>query len=67
MIVLRIIGGMVAVILFAGAVIGHRRRQVSRLTLIITGLISVGVVVLAITPNLFNPLFDILNFRPGSG
>ncbi|HZD79070.1 MAG TPA: glycosyltransferase family 2 protein [Actinomycetota bacterium] len=67
MIVLRIIGALAAVVLFGGAVVGHQRRQVSRLTLIVTALISVGVVLLAIAPNLFNPVFDILNFRPGSG
>jgi hypothetical protein len=67
MIVLRVIGAVFAVILFVGAVVGHRRRQLSRLTLIITTLISFGVLLLAIAPNLFNPVFDALNFRPGTG
>ncbi|HEX9122252.1 MAG TPA: glycosyltransferase family 2 protein [Actinomycetota bacterium] len=67
MIALRVVGALVAVVLFVGAVIGHRRRQVSRLTLIITTLISIGVILLAATPNLFNPVFDALNFRPGTG
>ncbi|MFB3737702.1 MAG: glycosyltransferase family 2 protein [Candidatus Velamenicoccus archaeovorus] len=67
MIVLRIIGAVFAVVLVAGAVVGHRRRQLSRLTLIITTLISIGVLLLAIAPNLFNPIFETLNFRPGTG
>jgi len=65
--VLRILGGLAAGGVFAVAVVRYRRRQISRLNLIITWLISFGVILLAIAPSLFNPLFDALHFRPGSG
>ncbi len=67
MIALRIFGGLSAAALFAVAILRYRRRQISRLNLIITSLISIAVIVLAIGPGLFNPLFDVFNFRPGNG
>lgn len=67
MLALRIVGGAVAVALLAIAVVRHRRRQISRLNLLITAAISVVVVVLAIAPDLFDPVFALFNFRPGSG
>ena len=67
MLALRIVGGIFAVALFALAAVRYRRRQISRLSLIISWLISLVVLVLAIAPSLFNPLFEVFNFQPGSG
>ena len=64
---LRILGGLFAVAFFALAVIRYRRRQISRLNVIISSLISLVVLLLAIRPSLFNPLFEVFNFEPGSG
>ncbi|HET9722931.1 MAG TPA: DUF2304 family protein [Actinomycetota bacterium] len=67
MLALRIVGGILAAALFALAVVRYRRRLISRLNLIITSVISIAVLVLAIAPSLFNPLFEVFNFQPGSG
>jgi hypothetical protein len=67
MIVLRVLGGIFAVGLFTMAVVRYRRNQISRLNLIITWLVACAIALLAAWPNLFNPVFDALNFRPGSG
>ena len=64
---LRVLGGLFAVAFFALALIRYRRRQISRLNLIISTLISAVVLLLAISPSLFNPLFEVFNFEPGSG
>lgn len=67
MIALRIVGAVLAVGFFAAAVVRYRRRQISRLSLIISWAIVLGVVLLAAAPNLFNPVFEVFNFEPGSG
>ncbi|MGH2658297.1 MAG: glycosyltransferase family 2 protein [Actinomycetota bacterium] len=67
MIALRILGGLAAVAFLALAMFRYRRRQISRLSLIISSGITLGVLLLAVVPDLFNPIFDMLNFRPGSG
>jgi len=67
MLALRIFGALFAVAFFAAAVVRYRRRQISRLNVIISWAIALVVVMLAIAPGLFNPLFDLFNFRPGSG
>jgi hypothetical protein len=67
MIALRIVGGIFAVAFFVLAAVRYRRRQISRLSLIISWLISLVVLVLAIAPGLFNPLFEVFNFQPRSG
>jgi hypothetical protein len=64
---LRIVGGIFAAAIFALALIRYRRRQISRLSLIISSLISAVLLLLAIAPGLFNPLFEVFNFRPGNG
>src|ERR687883_703396 len=64
---LRIIGGVFAVALFVAAALRYRRRQISRLNLIISTLVAAAIVVLAIWPSAFNPFFDVFNFRPGNG
>ena len=67
MLALRVLGGIFAIALFAVAVVRYRRRQISRLSLIIAWLISLAVLLLAIAPSMFNPLFELFNFQPGSG
>lgn len=67
MIALRVVGGAFGVALLVGAVMRYRKRDISRLNLIITSLLSIGVVVLAILPAVFDPVFELFNFRPGSG
>jgi hypothetical protein len=67
MIALRFLGGAFALALFLAAVLRYRRRAISRLNLIITTLLATGVVMLAIAPNLFNPVFDVFRFRAGTG
>ncbi|HZD18529.1 MAG TPA: DUF2304 family protein [Actinomycetota bacterium] len=67
MLALRIAGAVLALSFFALFVVRYRRRQVSRLSLIISWAIAFGVVVLAAAPNVFNPIFEMLNFRPGTG
>jgi hypothetical protein len=65
-IALRIIGGIFAVGLFVTSVRRHYRRDISRLNLIITAVLSAGILILAIAPNVFNPLFDLFNFKVGN-
>ena len=65
MLALRIFGALFAVGLFLLSVYRYPKREISRLNLIISWLIGVAIVVLAIAPNLFNPIFDAFNFKPG--
>src|SRR3990172_10786967 len=64
---LRVLGVVFAIAFFALALARYRRRQISRLNLITSWLISLAVLLLAIGPSLFNPLFEVFNFEPGSG
>jgi len=64
---LRVLGALFAVGFFALVVVWYERKQVSRLTLIISSFISVAFLLLAIAPGLFNPLFETFNFEPGTG
>jgi hypothetical protein len=66
-IALRILGGLFAAGLFASAVIRFRRRRITRLNLIISCSLAVGLLLLAVAPSLFDPLFDVFNFRRGGG
>jgi hypothetical protein len=65
MIALRVLGAMFAAALVVRAAIRHHRRRISRANLIITGLVSIAIAVLAVSPDLFNPVFDLFNFRRG--
>ncbi len=67
MIALRILGGIFAVAFFAIVAVRYQRRRISRLSLIISWLIALAVLLLAVAPSLFNPLFQVFNFQPGSG
>jgi len=64
---LRVLGALFAMGLFALVVVRYQRKQVSRLTLIISSLIAAAILLLAIAPGLFNPLFETFNFQPGTG
>jgi hypothetical protein len=64
---LRVLGALFAIGLFALVVVRYERKQVSRLTLIISTLIAAAILLLAIAPGLFNPLFETFNFQPGTG
>ena len=64
---LRVVGALLAAALLLTALVRYRRRRVSRLNVIITWAISVAIIMLAIDPSIFNPLFDVFNFRPGNG
>ncbi|HEY7660337.1 MAG TPA: glycosyltransferase family 2 protein [Actinomycetota bacterium] len=67
MLALRIIAAVLAIAFFAFAVARYSRRRISRLSLIIASAIAAGVLVMAIAPGLFNPIFETFNFEPGSG
>lgn len=67
MLALRVIGGVLAVTFLAVSVGRYRRRRISRLSLIISSVIALGVVLLALAPDLFNPAFETFNFEPGTG
>jgi hypothetical protein len=59
--------GIIAALGFAlFAVRGHARRRISRLSLIIAIALSVIVIVLAIWPNIFDPVFSTFNFQAGN-
>ena len=67
MIALRVIGALFALLFLAISAMRYQRRQISRLSLIIGGAISVAVFLLAVEPAWFDPLFETFNFEPGSG
>jgi hypothetical protein len=66
---LRIVGGIFAIGLLVLSVVRYRRRAISRLNLIITFLLGVVLVLLALAPVIFTPLFDLFTFsrEKGSG
>lgn len=62
----RIVGGVVAAALIVLSIHRYRRRNISRLNLILTCFFSLIVLGLSLQPNLFNPLFESFNFQPGN-
>jgi hypothetical protein len=59
--------GIIAAIAFAlFAVRGHNRRRISRFSLIIAVALSATVLVLAIWPGIFDPVFETFNFGAGN-
>jgi hypothetical protein len=66
-IALRILGGVFAALLLVSAIARFRRRRITRLNLIISCTLAVGLGLLALAPDLFDPLFDVFNFRRGGG
>src|SRR2546423_5415533 len=67
LVALRILGGIIALGLFAVAAGRYARRSISRLTLIIIGLLAVAGLVLVIAPVLYNPVFRLLHVQKGGG
>ncbi|MFN2589963.1 MAG: glycosyltransferase family 2 protein [Actinomycetota bacterium] len=67
LIALRVLGGVVALGVLVWTFRRFSNRDISRLSLIVVGLLSVGGVLLAADPALFNPLFGLFNFRTGGG
>ncbi len=63
---LRIIGGVVALGFFLAIARRYLRREISRLSLIIGFLVTLGVVLLSLAPSAFNPVFETFNFEPGN-
>src|SRR5262249_52129754 len=51
MIGLRVVGGLAAAVLFVLSIRRYQRRIIFRLSLIVTGFVSIGVLVLAISPS----------------
>jgi hypothetical protein len=66
-IALRILGGLFALALVVSAVIRFRRRRITRLNLIISTALGLVGLLLAAVPVLFDPLFELFNFRRGGG
>jgi hypothetical protein len=66
-IALRILGGLFAAVLLVSAVVRFRRRRITRLNLLISCSLAVLGLLLASFPGLFDPLFDLFNFRRGGG
>jgi hypothetical protein len=67
MLALRVVGAALATIFIAVSIVRYSRQRISRLSLIISSVIALGVIVLATVPGLFNPVFETLNFQPGTG
>ena len=63
---IRVIGGLFGVALLLWAVRRYRRRDTSRLNLIITSAVTLAIIALATFPPLFRPLFDALKFKQGN-
>jgi hypothetical protein len=66
MIALRILGGIAAALLFATSSVRYHHRRTSRRNLILSWAVGVVLGLLAIDPDVFNPAFDLFNFRRGS-
>lgn len=68
MLALRIIGAVLAVVLIATAVPRYRKRQISRLNLIITWGIGLGLIGIAVAPSGFvGSVLDALDLTPKTG
>lgn len=67
MIALRILGGLLAAALLVSAVVRFRRRKITRLNLLITSALAIGLALLATVPGVFDPVFDVFNFQRGGG
>jgi hypothetical protein len=63
---LRLLAGAAAIAFFLVAARSYQRRNISRLSLFTAFIAAAGVVVLAALPNLFDPVFDTLNFQAGN-
>jgi hypothetical protein len=64
---LRVAGGLFGVALLVATLVRYRGRKISRLNLLITTAVSLLVILLAVVPNLFDPLLNLFNFQRGGG
>jgi hypothetical protein len=67
LIALRIVGGVFAAGLLVSAIVRFRRRRITRLNLIISSTLAVVAGLLAASPGVFDPLFNLFNFQRGGG
>jgi hypothetical protein len=63
---LRDLGGLAAVAFFLLSIWRYDRRRISRFSLIIIGGIALAVLALAISPSLFDPIFNTFKFGEGN-
>jgi hypothetical protein len=63
---LRALGAAAALAYLLFAFRRYDRRQISRLNLIISFVLALALIVLAVAPGFFNPLFDTFNFKAGN-
>ena len=63
---LRIIGGLAALTFFLWSIRRYQRRQISRLNLIVSCLLSIGIVIIALWPDAYDFAFDAFNADPGN-
>ena len=63
---LRVVGGLFAVLLFVVQLRRYGRHNASRLNVIVTGVISLLVLLLAVQPNWFNPILNNFGFKEGN-
>ena len=63
---LRALGGLAALSFFLLSIRRYNRRRISRFSLIISCVLAIVVMALAISPSLFNPIFDTFNFGAGN-
>ena len=63
---IRVVGGLFGMWLLYSTVRRYGRKDISRLNLIITGLVTLAIIALSIIPSAFRPLFDALQFKPGN-
>ena len=59
---LRLLGGVAALAFFLLSIRRYGRRRISRFSLIISCVLAIAILSLAISPSLFNPIFDTFNF-----
>ena len=67
MLALRILAEVLAVALLGWAIWRYRDRRITRLNLIVSGLLALGLALLAGVPALFDPLFEAFDFERGGG
>ena len=67
MFTLRIVGGIFALGLLILAVVRYKRRSISRLNLLITWVLGVVLILLALAPVIFTPIFDLFSFSRAKG
>lgn len=66
MIALRVLGIVAALLVMAFTAYRHRQDRLRRLDLIVAWVLSIAVIALGIYPDIFAPVFDLLNFAEGN-